>query len=96
MVDTIGEDELTGVNNEEIPTLKEELAELANNGRLDAYGYYLLVTKIMILLKLLVFKSSLSGVHTFLYILYLFSCFSTDTGFCIKSKNCLPKPEKCL
>ena len=41
MVDAIGEDEVVGIKNEEIPGLKEELRELANNGRLDAYGYYL-------------------------------------------------------
>lgn len=45
MVDAIGEDEVAGVKNEEIPALKEDLASLANNGRLDAYGHYLLVTK---------------------------------------------------
>lgn len=45
MVDAIGEDEVAGVKNEEIPALKEELGELSNNGRLDAYGYYLLVTR---------------------------------------------------
>lgn len=41
MVDAIGEDEVTGIKNEEISSLKEELRELANGGRLDAYGYYL-------------------------------------------------------
>ena len=45
MVDAIGEDEVTGIKNEEISSLKEELRELANGGRLDAYGYYLLVTR---------------------------------------------------
>lgn len=44
-VDAIGEDEVTGIKNEEISSLKEELRELANGGRLDAYGYYLLVTR---------------------------------------------------
>lgn len=43
MVDAIGEDEVSGIKNEEIPILKEEVRELANSGRLDAYGYYLLV-----------------------------------------------------
>ena len=43
MVDAIGEDEVGGIKNEEIPILKEEVRELANSGRLDAYGYYLLV-----------------------------------------------------
>lgn len=41
MVDAIGEDEVGGIKNEEIPILKEEVRELANSGRLDAYGYYL-------------------------------------------------------
>jgi len=45
MVDAIGEDEVAGIKNEEISGLKEEMADMANNGRLDAYGYYLLVTK---------------------------------------------------
>lgn len=45
MVDAIGEDEVAGIKNEEIPALKEEIADLANNERLDGYGYYLLVTR---------------------------------------------------
>ena len=45
MVDAIGEDEVVGIKNEEIPVLKEEIRDLANNGRLDAYGYYLSVCR---------------------------------------------------
>ena len=45
MVDAIGQDEVAGIKNEEISSLKEELRELTNSGRLDAYGYYLLVTR---------------------------------------------------
>ena len=41
MVDAIGEEEVAGVKNEEISSLKEELREIASNGGLDAYGYYL-------------------------------------------------------
>lgn len=41
MVDAIGEDEVAGIKNEEISNLKEELREMANSGRLDAYGHYL-------------------------------------------------------
>lgn len=41
MVDALGPDDLASMKNEELNTLKSELAARAASGQLDGFGYYL-------------------------------------------------------